>query len=265
MAKELPYFKFRPTEWLTGDIVFEDMETQGLFTNICAVYWQRDGDLTLEDVEKRYKNYGEKITAMVGRFLKIKKGKIKISFLDEQFLERGFVSEKNSENGKLGGRPKKQVVTPKLKKATALIEKPKKSNKEGEIEEEGIEIKKKREREDSAPELQYQYMIGDEEILSIEEVLKEKFPIKFNTACYQYGEFKIKKWITDFGNLHKQKTWKDYEDFRAHISRYFVLMEQNHNDNKKINPDKKGKIESEYDLNQRLHDRHDQESRDTGT
>ena len=56
MAKNFPYFKFTATEWLTGDIVYESLELQGLFINVCAVYWQRDGKLTIEDLIKRYKD-----------------------------------------------------------------------------------------------------------------------------------------------------------------------------------------------------------------
>ena len=50
MAKGLPYFKFTPSEWLTGNICFEPLEVQGLFINICALYWQRDGQLSIEDI-----------------------------------------------------------------------------------------------------------------------------------------------------------------------------------------------------------------------
>jgi hypothetical protein len=117
MAKDLPYYKFEPAQWLTGDIVYESFEVQGLFINICALYWQRDGELTIEDIEKRYKKPAalESLTD----YLKIKKGKICIKFLDEQLVERGHVSTVNSANGKKGGRPKS---------AQTLIKKPKKPN-----------------------------------------------------------------------------------------------------------------------------------------
>ena len=59
MAKGLPYFKFTPSEWLTGEICFEDLETQGLFINICAWYWQRDGLLKISDIEKSRAFYSD--------------------------------------------------------------------------------------------------------------------------------------------------------------------------------------------------------------
>lgn len=67
MAKNFPYFKFIATEWLTGDIVYEDFDTQGLFINICALYWQRDGKLSIDDITRRYKNE-LLIQALSGRF-----------------------------------------------------------------------------------------------------------------------------------------------------------------------------------------------------
>lgn len=91
-----------------------------------------------------------------------------------------------------------------------------------------------REKEDTlAPELKFDYMIGEDEILSIHEVFKEKFLVLYNTVCSQYGELKIIKWTDDFSMLHKQKTWKDYQDFRQHLSSYFTKRQQTENDSTK--------------------------------
>ncbi len=105
MAKNFPYFKFIATEWLTGDIVYEDFEQQGLFINICALYWQRDGRLSFDDIIKRYKNELN-ISLLTPRFFSVTDGFISIKFLDEQLIEAGHISKVNSENGKKGGRPK---------------------------------------------------------------------------------------------------------------------------------------------------------------
>lgn len=99
MPKGFPFFKFLATDWLTGDIVFESMEAQGLFINICALYWQRDGDLSTEDINRRYK-LPEVLKLLEGRFLKIdEENKIRVSFLDEQLEDAGYISKKNSEKG----------------------------------------------------------------------------------------------------------------------------------------------------------------------
>jgi hypothetical protein len=105
MAKNFPYFKFFPTEWMTGDIVFEDFETQGLFINICALYWQRNADLSIEDINKRFK-YPSKLANLTDRFFSLSEDKILIKFLDEQLVDAGHISKTNSLNGSKGGRPK---------------------------------------------------------------------------------------------------------------------------------------------------------------
>jgi hypothetical protein len=111
MAKGLPYFKFTPSEWLTGEICFEDLETQGLFINICAWYWQRDGVLTVSDILKRY-NKPTAFNSLSSRFLNIENDTIKIAFLDEQLIERNHTSKVNSKNGSMGGRPKTKEEKP---------------------------------------------------------------------------------------------------------------------------------------------------------
>lgn len=105
MAKNFPYFKFSATEWMTGDIVYEPFNVQGLFINICALYWQRDGILMIEDVNKRFRNPPE-LSQLTDRFFSVLDGFISIAFLDEQLAEAKHISAENSKNGRLGGRPK---------------------------------------------------------------------------------------------------------------------------------------------------------------
>lgn len=115
MAKNFHYFKFIATEWLTGDIVFEDFELQGIFINICALYWHRDGKLTIDEIEKRLKT--PRLTNLTDRFISVKDGLISIKFLDEQLIEAGHTSKINSINGSKGGRPK--ALLPLESKPTA--------------------------------------------------------------------------------------------------------------------------------------------------
>jgi hypothetical protein len=132
--KELPYFKFYCTEWMTGKIVFESLEMQGLFINICALYWKNAGLLSIYEIEQRYKKK-TLIEKLSGRFFSVNDGFISIRFLDEQLIDRQELSKRNSKNGLLGGRP-----SPEKEKATAKPtqsdDKPKKSNIELEREEE---------------------------------------------------------------------------------------------------------------------------------
>jgi hypothetical protein len=112
MAKNFPYFKFIATEWLTGDIVYEDFDTQGLFINICALYWQRDGKLSIDDITRRYKNE-LLIQALSGSFFSVNDGFISISFLDEQLVDANHISKVNSENGKKGAEKRKMLAVAK--------------------------------------------------------------------------------------------------------------------------------------------------------
>ena len=144
MAKGLPYFKFTPTEWMTGDIAFESFELQGCFISICALYWQRDGNLSLEDLSKRIKN-DDLISQLTDRFFSVNDGYISVKFLDEQFSERNHLSVTNSENGKKGGRPK--ALPPLEKKPTANRPQSEHKAKKSNIEEEDNKNKNNNKKE----------------------------------------------------------------------------------------------------------------------
>jgi hypothetical protein len=124
MAKNFPYFKFTATEWLTGDIVYESLELQGLFINVCAVYWQRDGKLTIEDLIKRYKNE-TLINQLIDKYIFNNNGSILIKFLDEQLIEANHISKVNSENGKKGAEAKRNKANAKrpLNDSKAILSK----------------------------------------------------------------------------------------------------------------------------------------------
>lgn len=107
MAKNFPYFKFLPSEWLTGNIAFESLEVQGLFINICALYWQRDGNLAKSELIRRYKYENLIETLIEESYIEIEEeDNISIAFLDEQLIAANHISKRNAENGKKGGRPK---------------------------------------------------------------------------------------------------------------------------------------------------------------
>ena len=101
MAKDLPYFKFFCSEWNDGDITLESYKTQGIFINICSYYWSNECDVTLKNLKKKFRSNTEDIDYLIKeRLIKSKEDYISISFLDEQCIERGKLSNTNSKNAK---------------------------------------------------------------------------------------------------------------------------------------------------------------------
>lgn len=96
MAKELPYFKFTCSDWDSGNIQICSMEAQGLFMNICSLYWTRLGRLPVKLAKQRIcKGYASAYQELIDEgVIKEQKELIVIEFLDEQLSEFEDNSEK---------------------------------------------------------------------------------------------------------------------------------------------------------------------------
>lgn len=102
MSKRLPYFQFEPAEYLAGDIMACSYAAQGMFNNICALYWQKDCELKYSQTIKRFGNE-ELVKELISEnIIKSKSDKITINFLDEQYAKATIKSVVNSDNGKKG-------------------------------------------------------------------------------------------------------------------------------------------------------------------
>ena len=119
MAKNFPFFKFSSGTWIAGNIVLEPLDVQGLFINICAMYWERDGELSIREINRRFKQPALTDRLIEGDLIKIKNDFVSIEFLDEQFEEVAKISKSYSERGLKGaaarrealGKNKENVVT----------------------------------------------------------------------------------------------------------------------------------------------------------
>ncbi|MDD5050972.1 MAG: hypothetical protein PHV93_04540 [Candidatus Pacebacteria bacterium] len=114
MAKDLPFFKFTPDEWINGDITLEEMEIQGIFINICAYYWKRDCSITMAHLCSRYKYVTESQWQTLLSKNLIKKDKyenVRINFLDEQLSELQDIENKRIAAGKAGAKARWQTHT----------------------------------------------------------------------------------------------------------------------------------------------------------
>lgn len=107
MSRDLPYFKFFTGEWLNGDIVLEDYELQGIFVNLCAFYWHRDCELSIDQACKKLRIVESKIWDLASAgVLELDENMVRIRFLDEQKNEFFVRKKKLSDAGKKGAEIK---------------------------------------------------------------------------------------------------------------------------------------------------------------
>jgi hypothetical protein len=113
MAKDLPYFKFIISEWNDGDVTICSFEAQGLFINLCSIYWSQEGNLSFVRAKRRFS--GCNATAweeLVNEgIIKLDGDDVVINFLDEQLEERGKLSKTNSENAAKGWEKRRNNAT----------------------------------------------------------------------------------------------------------------------------------------------------------
>jgi len=129
MSKDLPYFRFYPSEWLEGDITLENERTQWLFLTIMAWYWKKDCVIDFKFIQKRIikgkatlKQCLENL--IIAGILKVDENElISINFLDRQYDYLSEKRQKKVEAGRSGGKAKR-------KQKPSKKEKEKKNNKE---------------------------------------------------------------------------------------------------------------------------------------
>lgn len=107
MAKGLPYFKFDPLEYITGDITLCPMETQGVFINLCCHYWSKECQLSLANAKQRFSKNETCLNHLLDLdIINVENDRIIINFLDEQMGEFIDISTKRAEAGRKGGKSK---------------------------------------------------------------------------------------------------------------------------------------------------------------
>ena len=210
MAKELPYFKFEPAEYLTKNISFCSLSAQGLFVNVCSYYWQRNCKLTKEQVLRRL-NYETELNELIAEgIIDLKDEFIVIKFLDNQLKEVEEKSKTNSKNGKLGGRPKKPKESEQKPNALNSL-----SETKG-IREDNIKEDNKRE---------YKIKLEKDKIY-LEQVCMNK-KIKLNL---------IQKYIDDFDLGYANENYFNYSEYKKHFFRWINLQDNTKFETKKYTP-----------------------------
>jgi len=102
MAKELPYFKFEPSEWDNGNIQMCCLNTRAIFIDLCCIYWTRVGDLPYAlALQKICGGKEDALVELDNRgIIKVEDELISIKFLDDQLSEFSETRAKNSANAK---------------------------------------------------------------------------------------------------------------------------------------------------------------------
>ncbi len=116
MSKELPYYQFEVAEYLAGDIMICSLEAQGLFSIIKCIYWQKECELNVKQILKRYNNQKLIDELIEENCIKVdSNGKIIIDFLLDQYTTFTERKRKLSEAGRKGGLVKQKAsLKPRL-------------------------------------------------------------------------------------------------------------------------------------------------------
>ena len=100
--KELPYFKFYPNQWITGSIMFTNLDLQGAFMKICCYYWSKECNVSRDQIKSLVpKHWSDLIDK---NLLKVNGDQIRIKWLDEQYEERKEAHVKRVNAGRKGGK-----------------------------------------------------------------------------------------------------------------------------------------------------------------
>jgi len=127
MAKELPYFRFTASEWLTDDISEESYEAKGLFIDVLSYYWFKDCVLTKERLFKKFSGATILLEALFElEIIKVNtEDFVQINFLDLQYDILSEKRKKRQKSGKLGGLAKSSNATAKRKQKPSYKDKDK--------------------------------------------------------------------------------------------------------------------------------------------
>lgn len=195
MAKELPYFKFEPSQWENGTIQLCTFEEQGVFIAVCSMYWQRVGDLPYKlAVQKICRGNATALDSLSEQgIFAVVDGMICIDFLNEQLAEFNNVSAVNAENARLGWEKRRN-------KATA---------KRPQSEPNAIREEKRREEEIRVDEKKEDFIIyGEKKLFQIS--IKAKYTTERPVIIYD-----LKKYFEGTAQLEALilKKWDRFDDF----------------------------------------------------
>lgn len=125
MAKELPFFKWKPEKYITGDITLCSFEAQGVFANLISFYWAKKCHFTLANAKQRYSKVIASLDELLNKeIIKLDENEnLIVEFLDEQMNEFENISEIRAKSGRKGGVAKAKQKLSKTKAKSSNIDK----------------------------------------------------------------------------------------------------------------------------------------------
>ena len=218
MSKRLPYYQSEPAEYLAGDIMFCSFGSQGVFSILRALYWQKDCELKLSQAKRRILNADEYFTELINEgIIKVNNDFISISFLDEQFNKATKKSSTNSENGKKGAIARwrnngESIATPLKKDGECMAlreDKIKEDKIKEETDESEIVVIELYPTFDDFWEL-YDKKVGKDKTLKKWNVLKQKDKEEILNYIPNYKASKTEKqYLQNPLTFLNSKTWND--------------------------------------------------------
>jgi hypothetical protein len=221
---KLPYFEFVPTAWLHGDITLKDLETQGLYINICSLYWFNDCSMAIAKIKRRltiaYGDIEEPFNKLLQcEIIEAKEdGNLAINFLDEQYKYVREHKKIQSENGRKGGiaRAKKQAnssttkapLNQKYSKSQANSSQPSESENEKEKE----RIKKSKPEKSPAPQPPKNF--NSKYNPQINEPTPVAVMLEAKAICYPMNAEEAQKFLNFYGKFGWEIKGSPIRDWR---------------------------------------------------
>jgi hypothetical protein len=205
----LQWFKFSPADWMMGRIQRQTPQVQVDFLRLCCKYWQKDGDLSIEDAEIEAMDSYDVLVKY--KIIKEENDVITIAFLDEQFDSVEDKRKQASKAGKMSAearRLKKELnyrsttvqrnPTPVEISSTELNRVEKSREEETRVEKSRKE--KRVSAKDRIPTLESFIAYG------LEQASKNKLNVSTTALSMKYEAWKVAGWIN--GNGQEVKNWK---------------------------------------------------------
>ena len=208
MAKELPYFKFEPSQWDNGNIQMLSREEKGLFIDLCSMYWSRTGDVSLKlAIQKLCAGNATALNSLCDeKIIEVIEGNIFIKFLSEQLNEFEDLSKQNSKNAKEGWIKRRKQREESGRNAVASIS-----------QSESYAIREEKRREEEKKEEKIKKVFSE---ISVPEIQKEtRFNFKKKLLDYGFEKKLVEDWLLVRKNKKATNTETAFESFISEVEK----------------------------------------------